>query len=754
MRVGRFTPAFALLLAALTFTVGEWLRQPPPVSPASGPPGRFSAERAGQLLGRLLQDRVPHPVGSAANKRVRERIEQFLTQNGIAYEIQRTWGCGAGFSRCARVENVIGRLPGDRPGPYVALMAHYDSVPMAPGAGDDGAGLTALLESARILKGEGSHRNPLLLVITDAEEMGLLGAEAFFGRHPLAKEVGVVLNLEGAGTTGASQVLRTQGDNGALMSFYRHAVPHPFANSLTDEIFKRMPNDTDFSVSRRAGVPGVDFAFAGEFTHYHTANDNLDNIDLRTLQHHGDNLLPLARVLLDTDLSRLRRDDDRMVYFQVLGLWVDWPTWANGVLLAIAALALAGAAIRGKVHRAGWRQLLLALGTPLLVMIFACAAGLAAFKSIEWLNGTMVSWPAILWPYRLVLFGAPALGAGAILLWLNRYLELMPALVGAWLWWWVAGLLATIYLPGGAGMFLSPLVVAAILLLAATVVESTAVRSGLVIATLVVAAAQMLGIVLPLEASQGYRIILATFPFLALFLVVLAPLMRGKTALSFSGVALLATVVGIGVAANSPRYSEWRPQQVNIQFVENVDSGYAYGFLSSQNPLPERMLSTMAFEDKEASVYPWTEWRPKQVASTAPSGWPAPELAVLADEVVDGSRTLELELKAIRPARLVQLVLPGEVDAETFSVDGIDVPVARVQWPPYKDRYVIALMGMNGNPVKVRLRLKNPAPFDAWLADVSTALPESMQPVLQARPPLAVAVHQGDTAMLIRSVRL
>ena len=153
--------------------------------------------------------------------------------------------------------------------PYLALMAHYDSVPMAPGAGDDGAGVVAILEAARALKLEAPFKHPIMLILTDAEENGLIGAEAFFKQHPLAKEVGIVLNIEGSGSSGSSMVLRTSDSNELLIKSYSSENTSPYGFSFIKEIFKRMPNDTDFSVVERAKISGIDFAFAGERNHYH-----------------------------------------------------------------------------------------------------------------------------------------------------------------------------------------------------------------------------------------------------------------------------------------------------------------------------------------------------------------------------------------------------------------------------------------------------------------------------------------------------
>ena len=70
--------AGALLLAAAFAATWLGLR-PPAVGPASAPAGDFSAERAMGRLRAVLGaagDGVPHPVGSEANARVRDRIDR------------------------------------------------------------------------------------------------------------------------------------------------------------------------------------------------------------------------------------------------------------------------------------------------------------------------------------------------------------------------------------------------------------------------------------------------------------------------------------------------------------------------------------------------------------------------------------------------------------------------------------------------------------------------------------------------------
>lgn len=75
-----------------------------------------------------------------------------------------------------RFRNYIVEFPGsDLAREVVLLGAHYDAVPNAPGADDDGSGLVGLLEVARELKAT-PHRRTIRLVFFTLEEVGLIGS--------------------------------------------------------------------------------------------------------------------------------------------------------------------------------------------------------------------------------------------------------------------------------------------------------------------------------------------------------------------------------------------------------------------------------------------------------------------------------------------------------------------------------------------------------------------------------------------------
>ena len=179
-------------------------RTPPP-APASSPATAFSAERAMADVRRIAA--APRPNGSPAAAEVRDYLTGRLAGLGLQTSIQReeimTPGRRGGPPRAVTVENVVGVLPGRSPlAPALLVMSHYDSVPGSPGAADDGAGVASALEIVRAIKAQGVPERDVIVLMTDGEEKGLCGAVAFFGRSPLARRVGFVVNMEGRGGGG------------------------------------------------------------------------------------------------------------------------------------------------------------------------------------------------------------------------------------------------------------------------------------------------------------------------------------------------------------------------------------------------------------------------------------------------------------------------------------------------------------------------------------------------------------------------
>ena len=738
-----------IALAIVSYAANDWLSQPPEPVSASAPADVFSGERAMNLLAHLLEEDVGHPAGSRENQVVKQRILNWLNENGIENEVQADWGCSSRRNACTYAENIIAWLPGTIPdAAYVALMAHYDSVPMAPGAGDDGAGLVAVLETARALKALGPLPNPILLVITDAEETGLAGAEAFYKFHPKAKNIGAVLNVEGSGTTGASMVLRTAMANKTLMSRFKMGAEHPYGASLANEVFKRMRNDTDFSVSTRAGIPGIDFAFSGERNHYHTPNDNVANLDPRSVQHHGENLLPTAIGLANADLDNMQSGS--VVYAGTFGQWIQWPANWSIWLLALTFVLLVVAAYRFK--GAYWRLLIAATALPFTILIGSSVMAYLMFMLLDALGGTRVSWPANLWPFRLVVFASMLTTGFALSNVANRYLSLPTVFLGAWCFWWVLSLLLVLFVPDAANVLLVPLIPAAVILCVThRFVQSDSAKTTAYLVTLVLPI-QLITLSMLLEQTQGYGLVVTMFFGIAMYALTMGAFVRGTVVkpVLISGLVLL--IVGLVAATALPRYSAWRPQHVNINYIQNADTGSAYWRFRTAGSPPEQMQPGAELRLPAQSVYPWTTFETENLAVATNASLPAPIVTVLAESIIEDGRQVKLRLQSLREAFFLQLVLPPEANPVRYQVGGNEVTPNPSTTATEEGVNRFIFYGVQQRNVDVTIDFKGRDPVTGYILDATTQLPAQATAMLEARPPLASPVHIGDLGIVFAEV--
>jgi hypothetical protein len=748
----------AVLFTLLSVLMQLWLTQQSPLTPALAPPTAFSGERAMRLLEEFLAENAPHPVGSAANRRVKQRIQAWLDTQGIAHEEQAVWACSSDAPSCSYVENIIATLPGSEPGPYIALMAHYDSVPPAAGAGDDMAGVVAVLEAARAAKATGGFRHPILLLITDGEETGLHGAEGFFQRHPLADEIAVLLNVEGSGTRGVSRVLRTSGPNGWFMDRFRDAAAQRSGTSLANEVFKRMPNDTDFSVSMAAEIPGIDFAFAAERNHYHTPNDSLANLDPRTIQHHGDNIFPLVLRLANADLGT--EGEARAVYFDAYGFWFQWAEGMSSLLLAVAGLSLLAASWRIGATPLAW--LSASILVPLAVLIGAGVLVHGCFYVLERLNGTLVPWPAYLWPFRVVVYAASLLPAVLIGRWLAPRFGLFLLLGGgAWFLFILTAVLVWL-LPDTAVPFLVTLLPLCTILALSVWLPLSRRGQELLVAASVVSTSLLLGAALVLEQTQGFALFFAIWPWVGLFAVLSIGFVRAWGSRLLVGATGLALLTGMGAASVLPLYSEYRPQHLNIWYLQEEGSREAMLYLWPFGPLPSTVQASASFEADALGGLPWSEGEFEYLAPAESNLLAAPTLTVV-DEAfvvfvdeqrVGAERKLRLRFASQRAAGQLRLYLPGSAGAWRAELDGIPLERRARRDDQGLGYERIVIHGVQNRSAELVLWLPGDEPVEAWVADLASALPAVAQEVRAARPTIAVPVHTGDASLVYRRVVL
>ena len=449
----------AVVLLVLLWALVVERGHPPSPRGDETPTAEFSATRAQRVLGRVLGDGSPHPIGSASHDVVLDRVLDELRGLGLAPEVRSIFACDS-WGTCATTKNVWARLPGVADSKQAVLLAaHYDSVAAGPGASDDGVGVAAVLETVRALRSQAPLARPVVVWIDDGEEAGLLGAEAF-AKLPEAKSVGAVVNLEARGTRGASLMFETRKDNAWVIRLLAGALPHPATNSVFYTIYQYLPNDTDFSVFKRDGLQGVNFAFVGDVTHYHTPLDDFAHVSLGSLQHHGENALAMVRALVGADLENPPAGDE--VYFDLVSLAVvHWPAgWTPGLaLIALALVLFASARFRRGIQlRAG--EVAWGVFGWLAIVLASALSTFAVPKALVALGALPFSWVAHPEPTLLAIWVPPlAVGLG-----LAPLVERRAGEAGLWVGAWVVvasiGVALALSFPGTSYLFVAPALLA------------------------------------------------------------------------------------------------------------------------------------------------------------------------------------------------------------------------------------------------------------------------------------------------------
>lgn len=342
---------FAAILIAGIFLGFLTLRTPAPYD--GGDETAFSAARMRNIIGEIAKE--PHPVNTQAHERVREYICNQLAALGL--EPNNTYpGTEESFTLTTDgYKNISARLNGTSDN-AILLVAHYDSARKSFGAADDGYGVAAILETLRAVRAQNVPLlNDIMVLITDGEEQWMEGAKAELKKNlDRYKNVLLVLNVEASGTKGPPLMFETGNKNAAVIDYYAKYAKNPVAYSFSTAYYSFMPNDTDFSIFKDYGFNGLNFAVIDGAEYHHTAGDNPDNIDLRSLQHYGDQVFSVVKSFVsDPSLSpgHFNSNADKLFFTIFPGILVTLSETLSTMLAAAAAALFIALSVIGCVNR-------------------------------------------------------------------------------------------------------------------------------------------------------------------------------------------------------------------------------------------------------------------------------------------------------------------------------------------------------------------------------------------------------------------
>ncbi|OFV79476.1 MAG: hypothetical protein A2Y78_05020 [Acidobacteria bacterium RBG_13_68_16] len=733
-------PILTFLLMAVLAWIAVLAIQPPSAAPADAPADRFSAGRALPALREIA--RAAHPTGSAENTRVRETIVARLQGLGLAPEVQTatasfaqpSWGPSYD---AATVRNVVARIRGTGGTRAVMLVAHYDSVPSGSGAGDDGSGVATLLETARALTAGSRMRNDVIVLVTDAEEIGLLGAKAFVDEHPWAGDVGVVVNFEARGTAGPSLMYRTTPHNGWLIRQLARSGAHPNASSLFSEASRRLPTgDSDHSVFKKAEISAFDFAFIDNGARYHSRLDDVEHLDPRSLQQHGNSALALARHFGNLDLTRTTAPD--AIYFSLFGVVVAYPeSWAVplmvvAVLLTVFVVVLGFRA--GRLTAGG-----LAVGAVGYLLTSAVSAGACEliWRALPLTGAVPLGSYGMaynLHPYGVAFVALTIAGFVALYALVRNRIRRENLVAGALICWLGFTAATTMWFVGGSYLFLWPLVVALLTLGFEFARPEHSPGSQLVTwipATVVVL---LLAAVAPylLLMLVADTMLLVTVPVVVVLGLLLPQIHivqdRGRWLLPLA--AMVVALAAFVVAAAHGSYDADHPRGDSLFYALNADTGKAAW--ASRDRAPDEWTSQLVAGTSPGSLADYGPFRARYLHREAPPIAAVPPSAtVLEDTIEGGVRTLRLLIQPHPGTRVVWISVPG-AEVLRGSVNGKPLPEPNT--PEKRKNWQLRYTAPPPEGVELTMSVRAAGAPSLVLTDVADGLPEVSGTSLRPRP--------------------
>lgn len=250
------------------------------------------------------------------------------------------------------LENIYGELKG-KSDSYILLCTHYDSAGAKEGrysqsegslgSADAGYAISTILETLRVIKESNTHlENGIKILFTDGEECGLLGAKESVKEKEIFDGVNYVINIEARGTSGPAIMFETSPNNEAVLDLYE-ATDKQYSYSITPEIYRLLPNGTDFTVFLENNLKGINISVLDGLEHYHTPNDNPDNLSDKSMQHYGDQVLPIVKEFVSNEKyanPEFFESKDDSIFFTLGSGFIRYSKTVNIVLLVLISLGI------------------------------------------------------------------------------------------------------------------------------------------------------------------------------------------------------------------------------------------------------------------------------------------------------------------------------------------------------------------------------------------------------------------------------
>ncbi len=741
---------------------------------------QFSAISAKQMLSNVLADETPHPLDSLEIRQTEKRLIKVLRGLGYQEEIQEAkicdddkWGV-----LCTQVRNIIVTINGtdsststsetaqsiDQP-TGILISSHYDSVDAGPGASDAGVAVATMLEIARLLSTMPQPKNTIVLLFNEGEEYGLLGAKAFMQQHPLAKKLKLAINVEARGSKGSSVMFETGENSGWLVQEYLKRSPKVLSSSLFYEVYKALPNDTDLTVYKKHGLQGLNFAHAEKLTHYHTPLDNLANLELATIQHHGDNVWRILKTIKDQNLNATNLAENNLVYTDILGLfsleWQESTSLTASIILLI--LFIFSITRLSKVVTLSKQSMRRGVYLFFIFLIILPIMGYLLQLFVTSISTTNQPWLINSFPMQLALWSLLSLTTiigGRLLLKNCHALSVMLGLVSCWI---ILSIASSYFIVGISFLYLIPSAISVLILFlypyCLNLVKPSTLNFHFVISALVIAILFM-PIVYTLEIMVTYSMSVALGIMFAFIMIGILPMLTvsNNRQLSRVRLTLLVTLlIGTGWTVLQPSFDSISKQKINVYYLQDEEIG-AYVTAGGINNKPSEALFEALDSPTLGSTFPWSNYNLyyKKLDSENIKPSQIEILNTINGKNDENDYSVKFLIKSfdhVDRLREIRIYIPKEANIKTVSFLNKNYDVTQMKYNS-KGYVVFRCIGINCQSVRVELEKTSPDLTEILVVTALKGLPNELVKFQQNRGDKAHQSRFGDQSYIVSRLEI
>lgn len=368
------------------------------------------------------------------------------------------------------LENIYAEIKG-KSDSYIMLVTHYDTSRAkryaerdgSTGAADAGYGLSTILETIKTIKENNIElNNGIKILITDGEEYGLLGAKEAVKEKEIFENVNYLINLEARGTKGPAVMFETSTNNSKVIDLYDSSYK-PFSYSITPEIYRLLPNGTDFTEFLAKDITGINISVLDGMENYHTPNDSVNSVNKSSLQHYGDQVYPIVKEFVSNekyaDPVALEGSEDS-IFFILGNIFIKYSKIINYMLLGVIVVSMIF--LNKKLKNKSKVKTLKFTFINLLYIVSIMAISYGVSKVSAYLNGrdfSLTYLPLIKYEKGIFIMCLILATIGYVYMIkkiTNNFKEKNEYIVGSILLLFILGIVFTIVLPGGSYLFVFP----------------------------------------------------------------------------------------------------------------------------------------------------------------------------------------------------------------------------------------------------------------------------------------------------------